>query len=423
MLVRKAAFFTLILLINGCMFVGLGEDVKQLNAATSFSGKIQLTNINTSPIVVTLSRLEDGKYHLQSYSVVYGDSEFSFSAPEGKYYLLAFEDVNQDFTLQEDERVGWYGSPSLIVGTPGKIYSDLSIELRDPATAKKELPALFVPGEIHKPVNFNQAKFGEVVDVSVFKQKLGPLGMWEPVKFHLQGHSGIYFLEPFDNNKIPVLFVHGISGSGHDWLYLIEQLNRERFQPWIVQYPSGMRLGLLSQSLSQSVNELKATYDFKNMVVIAHSMGGLVSRGFINEQQARGNANAFIDTFITVSTPWLGHNAASQGVRHAPVAVPSWFDMVPSSPYLTSLHEQPLPSHMNYYLLFSHKGKGGGIMGRSNSDGTVTLQSQLSLQAQEEAEIVMGYYEDHVSILNSNDVSIKIMKILNQAYSDKIKNI
>ncbi|QLE98171.1 lipase family alpha/beta hydrolase [Neptunomonas phycophila] len=401
----------LILITSGCMFIGLGEDVKQLKAAISISGKIESSNTNTFPIVVILNRVMDGKYSVQSYSIVYGDSEFFFMAPDGEYYLLAFEDVNQDFTLQDNERVGWYGSPSIILGESRDIFSGLTIELRDPSIAKKELPDLFVPGKTHKPVNLDKAKLGEVVSTSVFRQELGPMGMWEPVKFHQQGNSGIYFLEPYTEDKIPVLFVHGISGSGHDWLYLIEHLDQERIQSWIVQYPSGIRLGLLSKTLSESVNELQAIHNFDEMIVVAHSMGGLVSRGFINDQQARGDANS-ISTFITISTPWLGHNAASMGVKHAPVAVPSWFDMVPDSPYLAALHDQALPSDMDYYLLFSHRGKGGGIMERSSSDGTVTLASQLSLKAQEEAVKVIGYDEGHVSILSSHSVSQKINNIL-----------
>ncbi|MEM9101826.1 MAG: alpha/beta hydrolase [Pseudomonadota bacterium] len=209
--------------------------------------------------------------------------------------------------------------------------------------------------------------------------------------------------------------MHGISGSGHDWLYLIEYLDRERFQAWIVQYPSGMRLGLLSKTLSESVNELQAIHNFEDLIVVAHSMGGLVSRGFINDQQTHGSVKSTITTFITLSTPWLDHNAASMGVKRAPIAVPSWFDMVPESPYLTMLHDQALSRNTDYYLLFSYKGKGGGIMRRSNSDGTVTLASQLSLKAQEEAVKIRGYDVDHVNILSNKDVSAEVNSILKEA--------
>ncbi len=405
------------LLVSGCIFVGLNNDVKQLNAAVTIIGKVEWIKNSTSPIVVTLSRSENGSYPLQAYTVVYGKDNFLLSVPEGQYYLLAFEDINQDFTLQQNEPVGWHGEPSLIMATPGQIYSDMVIQLRNPSQAKKELPTLFIPGKTYKRVNLKDTTLGKVVDKSIFKQELGPLGMWEPVKFYHQGHSGIYFLEPYNENKIPVLFVHGISGSGYDWLYLIKQLDRERFQPWIVQYPSGIRLGLMSQFLNQSVNKLKATYNFNNLVVVAHSMGGLVSRGFINHQSSADNKDTTLSTFVSISTPWLGHSAASRGIKLAPTAVPAWFDMAFGSPYLNSLHKQPLPNHLRYYLLFSHKGKGRGIFAHSNSDGTVTLRSQLSLKAQEEAIKVTGYDENHISILSSKDVAKKLNEILTIAES------
>ncbi|MGS2718783.1 alpha/beta fold hydrolase [Eionea flava] len=401
---------------SGCMFIGLSEDVEKLEAATSITGKIELANNSHLPIVVTLSRSEGGENPLQSYTVVYDSNDFFFSVPKGKYYLLAFEDSNHDFTLQDNERVGWYGSPTLIDTDSKKTYTNISITLREPTDAKIILPSLYTPEMVHKPVNIDKINLGKVVDTSVFKPELGSLGMWEPVKFHLEGHSGIYFLEPYNKKKIPVLLVHGISGSGHDWLYVLENLDREKFQPWVVQYPSGMRLSLLSKSLSQSINELKATYNFTELAVVAHSMGGLISRGLINHQSVSDEKSNSINTFITISTPWLGHNAASQGAKYAPVAVPSWFDMVPESPYLNSLYKQALPKNIQFHLLFSHKGKGGGIIKKANSDGTVTLASQLPNKAQEEAVKVIGYDETHIGILNSVEVIKKINKILKKAY-------
>lgn len=399
--------------LSACIFVGLNEDLKQLNAAVSISGKVSGTDGDV-PIVVTLSRPENGEYPLQAYTVIYGNDDFLLTVPTGDYYLLAFEDANQDFTLQENERVAWYGSPTLLSATTSKDYSNITINLRSAEQVKNELPSLFVSGKPHQKVELSTSKLGTLVDTSVFKQEYGPLGMWDPVKFHQQGHSGIYFLEPYDKNKIPVLFVHGISGSGYDWLYLLENLDRDYFQPWVVQYPSGMRLGLLSKSLNQSVDELKALYHFDRLAVVAHSMGGLVSRGFINHRLS-ANREFDIAGFITISTPWLGHSAANQGAKYAPVAVPSWFDMVPGSPYLASLHRDSLPGDMEYYLLFGHKGEGASIFSGANTDGTVTIRSQLSMKAQAEAVKVIGYDEDHISILNNPAVATKLNEILQRS--------
>ena len=220
---------------------------------------------------------------------------------------------------------------------------------------------------------------------------------------------------------MPLLFVHGIGGAGHNWLYLMERLDRQRFQPWVVQYPSGMRLGLISTALHQAINEMKAQYPFTQLAVVAHSMGGLVARGFVNLHQASSRKTFNITTFLTLSTPWDGHKAASQGVDHAPVAIPSWFDMVPGSPYLEELFRSPLPQHTNYYLLFSHKGPGAGFLGLDNSDGTVSIASQLPMRAQQVATRIWGFDESHVSILRSHQVSKKVNQIL-KSDTDKKAN-
>lgn len=415
--------FTLSLLLcfslTSCMFIGLSEDVRQLNASVNISGRIESVNNNNVPIIVTLSRPENKEYKLQSYTVIYGENDFLLTVPKGNYYLLAFADKNRDFILQENERVGWFGSPTLLSTKGGQEYSDIIIKLKDSEQVKKDLPELFAVNNSHKKIELEYSNLGKIVDISNFKPEIGPLGMWNPVKFHQQGYSGIYFLENYDPNKIPVLFVHGISGSGYDWLYQLNQLDREKFQPWIVQYPSGIRLDLLSKSFSQSVDELKAKYNFESLAVVAHSMGGLVSRGFVNYRTSSHKTTDII-SFITISTPWLGHNAARQGAKYAPVAVPSWFDLVPGSPYLDSLHMQPLDKSIDFHLLFSHKGD-EGFFGGANSDGTVTLRSQLYSKAQEEAIKVVGYDEGHVGILNNLDVAEKLNKLLSDAAIKKSK--
>ncbi|KAG1694716.1 Phosphoribosylformylglycinamidine cyclo-ligase [Nymphon striatum] len=55
--------------------------------------------------------------------------------------------------------------------------------------------------------------------------------------------------------------------------------------------------------------------------IISHSMGGLVSRSII-EKQLQQKRNVEIPLFISISTPWNGHKAATWGVEGAPVTIP-----------------------------------------------------------------------------------------------------
>ena len=39
--------------------------------------------------------------------------------------------------------------------------------------------------------------------------------------------------EDYDPEKIPVLFVYGVSGFAQNWRVLFDRMDRERFQPWL----------------------------------------------------------------------------------------------------------------------------------------------------------------------------------------------
>jgi len=412
LLMRFFIIAGLLFLVNGCSFFGLNHDLQQLNAASTFSGSISNTSPSNTPTVVLLSKLENGQHKLQTYTIVYGAEEFLLQAPVGDYYLFAFEDSNHDFNLQQNERAGWYGSPSLLTSSLGRSFADISINLLKPKQVKERLPSLFDSKTETDGLSELDSNIATVVSDSFFQPEVGPLGMWEPVKFYNQGHSGIYFLEPYDKQKTPVLFVHGLSGSGYDWRYLVRHLDRSRFQPWIVQYPSGMRLGLISKNLSQAIKQLYASLGFEKLDVVAHSMGGLVSRGFINYHLEQSSQQFGIEHFVSISTPWLGHSAAEMGIKYSPIAIPSWFDLAPGSPYLMSLYQDALPPTLRYHLLFSHNGKDAGLFSSENSDGVVSLSSQLANTAQNAAVKVIGFNENHTSILTSKAVSERLNAIL-----------
>lgn len=61
--------------------------------------------------------------------------------------------------------------------------------------------------------------------------------------------------------------------------------------------------------------------------------------------------------------------------------------------------------------MFSHRG-GYSFLSDGNTDGVVSLRSQLPIHIQENAALVIGYDEGHVSILNSEEVLRKLNEIL-----------
>ncbi|MDD5168996.1 MAG: alpha/beta hydrolase, partial [Syntrophales bacterium] len=214
--------------------------------------------------------------------------------------------------------------------------------------------------------------------------------------FRLTG-ANVYFLEPYDRHKTPVLLVHGAAGSPQDWRYFIKAMDRSHYQPWIFYYPSGARLDTVSLLLRKKLYDLEPRYRFDRLYVVAHSMGGLVARSALIDPD--DHHNRAVKLFLSISTPWGGEQRAKTGVENAPAVIPSWKYMDPDSDFIRRIFSRKMPDGMRYYLFFGHKG--GGSLFRQNNDNTVTLESMLDPRAQADALKVMGFNEDHISILNS----------------------
>jgi len=91
-------------------------------------------------------------------------------------------------------------------------------------------------------------------------------------------------LQPYDPDKIPVLFVHGLLNSPATWVPVIEFLRgdpqiRQNYQFWVFGYATGMPYPITAELLRRHLDEIKALYPgHKEISVVGHSMGGMISR-------------------------------------------------------------------------------------------------------------------------------------------------
>jgi pimeloyl-ACP methyl ester carboxylesterase len=346
--------------------------------------------------------------------VLYQSGSYHFMVPPGTYFVGAFEDANENFTFQHDEYVGMSGSPDIIYVQAGGTYNHMDIHLQPPEEAREKIPFIYDLEPPPEQPNEVKNKFGIIVtlDDPRFALENGVLGMWNPTELPKIIDSGIYFLEEYDPQKIPVLFVHGAGSTPVVWKSAVAGLDRTHFQPWVVIYPSGFRLEIISTGLALILDEMHSRLNFEHLFVVAHSMGGLVSRGAINHllEQDQGD---MINLLVSMATPWGGHEGATTGVKRSPVIIPSWYDMVPGSPFTKELYERSLPSHMRFFLLFAHRGK-YSLLRESNTDGVVSLRSQLLSAAQDTAVAIRGFDESHVDILHSEKALAELHRILQQ---------
>jgi hypothetical protein len=127
------------------------------------------------------------------------------------------------------------------------------------------------------------------LDSPVFKDHdITTVGLLDPAK--AQGIKGLYMLEPFDPQRIPVVMVHGLWSSPTTWMEMFNDLRafpeiRDKFQFWFYQYPTGQPFWVSAMQMREALAEVRQTVDpheqtkvMEQMVLVGHSMGGLVSR-------------------------------------------------------------------------------------------------------------------------------------------------
>jgi pimeloyl-ACP methyl ester carboxylesterase len=162
------------------------------------------------------------------------------------------------------------------------------LEFRDPlATRQVNLMDHTLPlaSDLTTPLAYHLARTPLPV-----LQEVGLLdpGWLDPLK-------GLSMLHPYRPGKIPIVFVHGLRSSPEAWLEIINEIwgdpvLRERFQVWLYMYPSGEPLPTTASQLRQDLDELRQVVDpghadpmLDRMVVIGHSMGGLIAKMMIAE--------------------------------------------------------------------------------------------------------------------------------------------
>lgn len=347
---------------------------------------------------------------LADYIMLPETGAYTLFVSEGRYNLFAFIDSNRNFILEQNEWVGQYGNPDLVSVKAGQVIGNLDIEIS--ATAKKRFDfPISLQRLPFKETNKSTLENGGVIqlDDEIFSNNYGTMGLWRPDEFIEKLGVDVYALNRYDPDQIPVLFVHGAGGTPRDWLYLVKKVDRQYFQPWFYYYPSGVRLTTVSDLLYEKIKHLHETYRFDRLYIVAHSMGGLVARSFIN-RCGTDNTCDFLRVFISISTPWGGEKSANLGVKSAPVYVASWEDLATGSKFLEDLYQNKMPSRLNFYIFFSYGGN-KRIHWAAN-DGTVTLPSQLDPRVKSDATRIDGFYENHTGILHCVESGEKFEQIL-----------
>lgn len=191
---------------------------------------------------------------------------------------------------------------------PAQLYRTSSVVIR-PGRGPDEPPAVL---ELHGPVREPDMKWSpdpaagapemplaHDMTIGLARQihegnynLLGPLATLYPSEF--DGRTGIFMVDPYQPGKIPVIFVHGLMSSPGGWANAMNELRgdpelRKRYQFWMFFYSTGNPILDSAARLRESLLAIRSEFDpegrdpaLDDMVLIGHSMGGILSRLMIS---------------------------------------------------------------------------------------------------------------------------------------------
>ena len=285
---RGTRLAALALLLGGCAMARLERDLDRIGKLALVVGTVEVAADSAGEILVALVRAGPGVARVEDVTRLAPEiRQYAFAVEAGApWRVAAFADRDGDGAWDPDEPAGQASEAPLVLAAEERRV-DLAIRLSAgvPLPAGWDWSVRAASGRIGLPI-----VAGELVtlDDERFSVESASSGMWEPMRSSLERGLGVYFLEPYDPRRVPVLFVHGIGGSPLDFRATIAALDRGRFQPWVFSYPSGVRLERAAEGLAGLVEGLARERGFSRLVITAHSMGGLVARGAVLKLAERG---------------------------------------------------------------------------------------------------------------------------------------
>jgi pimeloyl-ACP methyl ester carboxylesterase len=111
--------------------------------------------------------------------------------------------------------------------------------------------------------------------------------------------TGLSLLRPYERDKVPVVFVHGLWSNPCSWAAMIESLNADPvlykgYQFWTFGYSTGDPIPYSALLLRSNLEEVRHKFDperanraFDQTVIVGHSMGGLLTKMMVQETGAR----------------------------------------------------------------------------------------------------------------------------------------
>jgi pimeloyl-ACP methyl ester carboxylesterase len=118
-------------------------------------------------------------------------------------------------------------------------------------------------------------------------QKLGFARLLRPQEY--AATARVARLEPYNPNKTVLLVIHGLMDTPVTWVPMVNDFRgdpdfRRNYQVWFYSYPSGYPYPYSATILRKELDAIEKKYPLrKPMVVVAHSMGGSITRTLLTD--------------------------------------------------------------------------------------------------------------------------------------------
>ena len=197
-----------------------------------------------------------------------------FYPPEMAFPLTAF--------IRPPSRLHPEPAPAVAAGEAPGAWPSMTVELVDPVRERAVgEPPMPTESDLTTPLAYMWSHS----DLSRFRWT----GLLRPGPN--AGRAGLMLIRPYEPGKIPVVMVHGLASSPLAWVAMVNDLLRdprvqERYQFMLYMYPTGIPVPIAAAGLRETLGEAERTFRmpdgtpdpaFHKMVLLGHSMGGLLS--------------------------------------------------------------------------------------------------------------------------------------------------
>jgi pimeloyl-ACP methyl ester carboxylesterase len=196
-----------------------------------------------------------------------------------------------------------------------------------------------------------------------------------------QRRYGLFLPPNFDESRAVtggriVILIHGLDSGPDIWGCLGPRLECEGYQVAYFNYPAAQGIADSAELFAQHVAALRQTFPGLKVDVVAHSMGSLVARAYV---EGPHYADGDIDHLLLLAPPnhgssWAGAEWALKLTRHCDLCMhdPDWHwtwiitdglgeaarDLKPKSEFLKQLNYRPRRAGVKYTIIAGNQGPG-----------------------------------------------------------------